>query len=380
MIDNLACINQTQFDTAKGTVRTLQSHNDGSRTSAVRKEWFDDRGNLCWSMDELGRVTSRQYNPLTGRLARTLEDIDAATAAALQLAPPVGWTLPASGGANLATEYQFDAFGRVTRTLGPAHTALVAGTPTSIRAAAWTFYNDAAHETRHAQGYALGASPYTETIVGPISITRTDRDGRTTERIQAAYSGTLAGLASATVLQSGYTAWTTYQYSKTRLVSSRVYDDIPASGSGTEGTNFEQTTYGYETFGTGKMGRQNRTLAPDGTITRLVLDARGNILETWIGTNDQNASDPYPQGIGPSDNNMVQVAERAYDVSGNAISTTQYADAVSGLTTTYEHDWRNRLTGALAPGGVVTHYELDNLGRTIWTKTYTSTDFTLLAS
>ena len=67
---------------------------------------FGDDGRLAWSMNELGRVTSRQYNPLTGRLARTLEDIDAATAAALQLAPPVGWTLPASGGANLATEYQ----------------------------------------------------------------------------------------------------------------------------------------------------------------------------------------------------------------------------------------------------------------------------------
>jgi RHS repeat-associated protein len=362
------------------TLPAVPTGQNGSGASAVRKQWFDGRGNLCWSMDELGRVTSRQYNPLSGRLAQTIEDIDAATAAALQLAPPAGWTLPASGGANLATDYQFDAFGRVTRTLGPAHTALVAGTPTSIRAAAWTFYNDVAHETRHAQGYATETSPgvwTTYAIAGPISITRTDRDGRTTEQIQAAYSSTLANLPSATILQSDYTAWTTYQYSKTRLVSTRVYDDIPSSGSGTEGTNYEQTSYGYETFGTGKMGRQNRTLAPDGTITRLVLDARGNALETWIGTNDENASDPYPQGIGPSDNNMVQVAERAYDASGNAISATQYADAVSGLTTTYEHDWRNRLTGALAPGDVVTHYELDNLGRTVWTKTYASADFTL---
>ncbi|MGI6417988.1 MAG: hypothetical protein ACOX1P_20230 [Thermoguttaceae bacterium] len=146
MIHNLGCINQTQLNAAKGTVRTLENHNDGSRASAVQKEWFDDGGRLAWSMDELGRVTSRQYNPLTGRLAQTIEDIDAASAAALQLTPPAGWTLPASGwtlpasgGANLATDYQFDAFGRVTRTLGPAHTALVAGTPTSIRAAAWTF-------------------------------------------------------------------------------------------------------------------------------------------------------------------------------------------------------------------------------------------------
>ena len=39
------------------------------------------------------------------------------------------------------------------------------------------------------------------------------------------------------------------QYSKTRLVSSRVYHDIPASGAGVSGVNYEQTCYGYETFG-----------------------------------------------------------------------------------------------------------------------------------
>ena len=44
---------------------------------------FGDDGRLAWSMNELGRVTSRQYNPLTGRLARAVEDID--DDAALQL-------------------------------------------------------------------------------------------------------------------------------------------------------------------------------------------------------------------------------------------------------------------------------------------------------
>ncbi|MEN6426052.1 MAG: hypothetical protein ABFE13_11855, partial [Phycisphaerales bacterium] len=166
MIHNLGCIDQTQFNAAKETVRTLQNHNDDSRASAAPREWFDGAGRLAWSMDELGRVTSRQYNPLTGRLAQTIEDIDAAIASALRLTPPAGWTLPASGGANLATEYQYDAFCRTT---------------------------------------------YTETIVGPISITRTDRDGRTTERVQAAYNGTLAGLVSAAISQSDYTAWTTFQ-------------------------------------------------------------------------------------------------------------------------------------------------------------------------
>jgi len=44
---------------------------------------------------------------------------------------------------------------------------------------------------------------------------------------------------------------------------------IPAS------VNYEQTSYGYETFATGRIGRQNRILASDGAIPRLVLDAPG---------------------------------------------------------------------------------------------------------
>ena len=58
--------------------------------------------------------TDRQYDSLTGRLEQTIEDIDDATADALQLTIPTGWTLPASGGANQTTDYQYDAFGRVT--------------------------------------------------------------------------------------------------------------------------------------------------------------------------------------------------------------------------------------------------------------------------
>lgn len=61
MIHNLACINQTQFNAAKATVRTLQNHNDVSGASAARKECVDDRGRLARSMDELGRVRCRQY-------------------------------------------------------------------------------------------------------------------------------------------------------------------------------------------------------------------------------------------------------------------------------------------------------------------------------
>jgi len=337
-------------------------------------------------MDERGRVAYRDYDPLTGRLRQSIEDLDDARADELQLSPPAGWTLPASGGANQATDYQYDAFGRLTQTLGPAHVSLVDGTSTDVRTAAWTFYNDAAHQTRAAQGYARYNSQSGQwdlfTILGPISITKTDRDGRTTEQIQAVYSGTVAGLAAAAIPQSDYTAWTTYQYSKTRPVSVRGYHDIPASGSGAAGVNYLQTAYGYETFdAAGKLGRQNRIVAPDGTITRVVLDARGNAVETWLGTDDTAATDADPTGGAAQGNNMLLVSSATFNTAGNLLESRAHFDSGANdyYATLYQYDWRNRRTDVLAPGGVVTHFDLDNLGRAVWSKTYASDDFTLAA-
>ena len=211
-------------------------------------------------------------------------------------------------------------------------------------------------------------------IVGPISIKKTDRDGRTTEQIQATYTGTVANLATATISQSDYTAWTTYQYQNTRLVGMRVYDDIPSSGTGTSGTNYDQTTYAYETYGSSKKGRQNKTVAPDGTITRVVLDARGNVLETWIGTNDTGATDADPSH-GGSPNNMLKVASSTYDADGNLLTSTQYVGGIpnggtsqfvsSDTVTSYGYDWRDWLLWSYQNDGTYGTYSYntyDNLG------------------
>lgn len=378
---------QVQEETT--TLPAVPTGQNGSGTSATRKQWFNDRGQLAWTLDELGRAAYYGYDSLTGRLALVIQDIDDGRADELQLTIPTGWTLPATGGANLATEYEHDALGRVTRTLGPAHTADVAGTPTSVRTANWTFYNDAAHETRSAQGYALAASPYTETIVGPISVQKTDRDGRVTSRIQAVYTGDLEDLATATIAQTDYTAWTAYRYANTRMSATAVYDDIPSSTSdpdsdgfiGTSGVNYEKTTLGYETFGTAQKGRQNRTVAPDGTITRVVYDARGNVVSTWIGTDDTGATDADPTGGAAQGNNMLKVASSAFDTEGNLTESRAYfgSGASDHYATEYQYDWRDRPTDVLSPADVVTHTEYDNLGRALWTKTYASADFTLAA-
>ena len=361
--------------------------------AVTTKQWYDIRGNLTWWMNELGRVTYYEYNSLTGQLTKTIEDIDAAEVTELSLTSPASWTLPTSDGVNAVTEYEYDALGRVTQTLGPAHLADVGDiTLTNVRTATWTFYNDADHETRSAQGYVAdetspGSGVWTTfAIVGPISITITDRDGRTTEQIQADYTGSVSGLATATISQEDYTAWTTYQYSKTRMVSMRVYDDIPTTDGvlGTAGVNYEQTSYGYEDYGEPGvlMGRQNKVVAPDGTITRYVLDARGNTVETWMGLDDTGATDADPSD--GDTNDMVKVASYTYDADGNLLTNTSYADGSTSYTTEYQYDWRNRRTDVLAPADVstrqVTHYDYDNLGRTTWTKTYAMSGTTPLAS
>jgi RHS repeat-associated protein len=368
------------------TLPEVSTGQNGSGTSAASKQWFDDDGNLAWTMDQLGRATYHEYDSLTGRLAETIADIDDATADELELDIPTGWTLPASGGANATTDYEHDAFGRVTQTLGPAHTAEGGTGSASVRTATWTFYNDATHETRSAQGYVVVSTSAT-VILGPVSITKTDRDGRTTERIQATYSGDLDDLATATISQSDYTAWTTYQYSKTRLVSTRAYDDIPTSGTGTSGTNYDQTSYGYESFGTSRMGRQNRAVGADGTITRRVFDARGNVVSTWIGTGDTGATDTDPTGGSAQGNNMLKVSSSTFDPDGNLSESRAYfgSGANDYYATLYQYDWHDRRTDIRSPllagegqgEGIVTHYEYDNLGQATWTKTYASADFTL---
>ena len=501
------------------TLPEVTAAQNGSDTPNTTKRWFDEKGNPTWSMDELGRVTYVQYDSLTGRITQTIQDVNSTQS--YSLSPPSGYEGNIDG-LHVTTDYQTDAFGRVTQTLGPEHMADVNGTATSVRTATWTFYDDANHETRSAQGYIDVSNSY-EVIVGPISITLTDRDGRTTEQIQAeftqgdytqpGYIGALADLAAATIAQSDYTAWTTYEYSKTRLVASRAFNSIPtemniiddgdigysdssgwypgwSSGYGYEGdcryseagfgwnsatwtftvdpdkeyqvfatwqanalnatdapftvlndtttintvdlnqqqkpsdeyllncywqsvgvfqassgslvvqltddangrvvadgiyiveadsSMYLKTTYGYEDYGdtvTDRMGRQNKTVSPDGTITRQVLDARGNVLETWMGTDDTNATDNDPTGAAATGNNMVKIASYTYDADGNTTESRSYFDdgATDYYATLYNYDWRGWLTDIRNPANVVTHYEYDNLGRTTDTLTYADTD------
>ena len=154
-----------------------------------------------------------------------------------------------------------------------------------------------------------------------------------------------------------------------------MYHQIPSSGTGTSGTNYDETTYGYETS---HMARQNMVKTPGGTITRTVYDAN-QVVGTYVGTNDNSASDNSPivtNGI----NNMVRLVANTYDggaagKDGNLTQSYVYVDAsgTNDRTTTYLYDFRNRQT---VVDGEVDFYLLrtyDNLDRVTQVDRYNTT-------
>jgi YD repeat-containing protein len=95
-----------------------------------------------------------------------------------------------------------------------------------------------------------------------------------------------------------------YDESGTVLERSLSYFDVPASGAGTEGTNYDSTAYGSD-----DQGRRVRTKAPHGTITRSEHDSLGRVVGQWTGTNDKS----WDGGETSATDNMVRTAESVYD-------------------------------------------------------------------
>ena len=388
------------------TLPAIATDQNGSGTSTIRRSWYDEHGNPVWAMDEVGRVSYYCYDLSSGSLVQTIIDVDSDQLGSLT--PPTGWTIP-SDGAHQITDYEHDVLGRTTQILGP----VVEVNGTATRTASWTFYQDVDDETWNARGYVTESSPGVWdvfTIEGPVSITKYDADGRVLEQITATWSGTYAELAAASPSdatapfpQASYTSWAVYQYEKTYHTATAIYDDIQnASGDadgdqfvGVAGTHYDITTYAYDV-----SGRLDRTVSSDGTVTHTVFDSRGQVNRTWSGTDDvpdidYNGDGQYDQRdftawvtanptatSAPTGTNLALLSKYTYNDAGDIVESRTYfgSGASDYYATVYQYDWRGWLTDILTPADTVTHYEYDNLGRTVWSKTYASDDFVLEAS
>jgi YD repeat-containing protein len=109
-----------------------------------------------------------------------------------------------------------------------------------------------------------------------------------------------------------------------------------------------------------------------------VFDARGNAVQTWVGTNDAGATDSDPTGGGAQGNNMVLVTSFVYDGGqaggdNNLTQQTQYVDASTARVTSFLYDWRDRQTDT---DGEVDFYQkvyYDNRDRVTRTERYNTT-------
>jgi len=311
---------------------------------------FDIQGRLISSTDARGVETTFEYDEVTGAQTKMIQDAGI-------------------GGLQLITDMTNDDLGRQTESLGPSHDI---NDQEALRTADWTVYQDADDEVWTGRGYKIDSS---YTLVNPVSIQKQDKNGRTIDSIQATRgsgvedSGKLSESDDFSS-QSSWVRWTRKIIGDGgRVTAVRVYHTIPPSGEGSASTNYDETSYGYDS-----MGRQNKVKVPNGTITRTVYDVRGLVDSVWVGTNDTNATDTDPTGGGTFANNMKKVVQNQYDDGddggdGNLTKVTRPVDDTSSndRDTEMEYDWRDRLTTTTVNDGGKNFYTiqtLDNQGRT----------------
>ena len=194
-----------------------------------------------------------------------------------------------------------------------------------------------------------------------------------------------------------WSSWSSTQYSAMtdasatpptvahQMVSQRVYFSIPSSGTGTLGTNYSETDYGYD-----KLERRNRLAVSGGiltgsstvyTITRTVWTAMQWVDSVWMGTDDNGATDADPTGGGATGNNMVKITENQYDGGavgdGTLTQVTQYTPAPR--VTGYGYDFRDRRTSMTDALGAYTVYTFDNFDRQTEVQQYISSGGYLMA-
>ena len=128
---------------------------------------------------------------------------------------------------NLVSDFTYDDQGRLTQALGPSHTVVIAGSATTVRAATWNVYLPTTKpgsgtwnldQILSGRGYATGTiGSYVYFLINPYIIAKSDKDGRSTDRIvasrpSAASPGALRP-SDASVPQNRWRNWTSTQYS-----------------------------------------------------------------------------------------------------------------------------------------------------------------------
>ncbi|MGD9789023.1 MAG: hypothetical protein AB7Q00_07955 [Phycisphaerales bacterium] len=347
------------------TYPAVTTAHNGSNSSNSTTTYFREDGTTAFVEAADGTFTYTAYT--NGQLTKQIRDCQTNHGSDFGSDDPnTAFGITGTGdGLRLVTTYTYDPQGR------PDTTTMPDGRVSQM------YYSKLADGRMVTVSIPHVTSGGSTTYYGPASYTVTNLGGKVeaTGIIAISSSGTTMALSSwiddadadpITALDVGSLAsFSTRLYDETgmRLTESRAYFDIPASGTGSSGTNYDATTLDYDS-----LGRQYKTTTPAGTITKKTYDDLGRVVSTYIGTVDGGGSD-----------NMVKVNEVEYgDSSGKAsglvVKRTQYV--VDGTTnrrdTYYTYDDRDQLVVTQSPQSPHSVVKYDNLGRVVARGLYSS--------
>ena len=350
--------------------------NNGSGSAVTRKRYFNEDGTLAFELSGTGVVTYREYT--NGQTTKVIQDADTTETGSGEDFESV--TIPdgfASTGSpvHVRTEDSYDAQGRRNRRTAPG------GSDVGDE------YTSKLADERLVRIKYPKFETGPDTWHGPAMATVMNHAGRVEAQMTVAISG-----GTTTTAQTGHVdetdadpitamdlgtvaALTTTLYSEGggSVEESRLYHTVPASGDGSDGTNYDPTVYGYN-----DSGLRTRVKAAHGTITQTDYDLHGRVTARWIGTND---------AVESGTDDIVKVEELEYD-SGNdnglgfLTKRTLHLDDSGSNTrvTTYANDVRGRVLLVTNPTAPHTFHKYDNLGRTLATGMFSATTNIVAAS
>jgi RHS repeat-associated protein len=344
----------------------VSSAQNGPGTADTQTAVYDTYGRPIWTKDGDGFINYTAYDVATGAAVKTITDVDTTRTSDFQNLPS-GWSTPSGGGLHLITQVEVDSQGRTTKLTDPNGNV------------SYTVYNDTNYEVRSYGGW----NSSTHMPTGPTEVTRDDRshspsytetltlsaipavDGNGRPTGTEAISG-LQSLSRSYISAGGQVTREDDYFNLTGLTySTALY-------IGTQNTNYYSTLTDYN-----PRGLVKRTQLPTGTINWTVYDGLKRVVSSWVGTNDNGATNSDPTGGGATGNNMVKVSDNVYDGGGvgdgNLTQTTSYpgGSAVARVSQSY-YDWRDRQVAS--KNGVqasednttqrmINYSDLDNLGQ-----------------
>ena len=307
--------NSVQMQSMTTTLPVISPAQNGPGVADQSVSYFDSFGRDVWDMDGSGYINYTAYDAATGAVIESIVDVNTADTSEFQNLP-AGWQTPPGGGLNLVTTFQVDNIGRTTEEIDPK------GTIT------YTTYDDENHEIRTYVGW----NSATNMPTGPTKVYREDWANGYTETLTMSAAPHLTnGVPDGTEpISDVQTLSRSYTNTAGQVVREDDYFNLASLAYstalyiGTVNVNYYTTTFGYD-----DAGRQDHVQSPTGTITDMVYDGRGDLLSTWVGTNDTPGDG---QEWSPSNNtapsNMVEVSANVYDNGGvgddNLTQTTQY--------------------------------------------------------